>query len=1045
MEENLQIIYDRMLAGEAAINSMEGIRITNEGGRIDAEILRQEAEGQREIVKDTLQGWLNNPEQFKGDTGEQGIQGETGKSIEYTWDGTQLGVRIEGETDYTYVNLKGDKGDIGNTGKGIEFTWDGTQLGIKQEGDIVYQYTNLKGTKGDTGDTGDKGDTGNGLEFTLNGTQLGIRVEGETQYQYVDLKGDKGDIGDKGDTGDSLEFNWNGTQLGVRVEGDATYQYVNLKGDRGDKGNDGYTPVKDIDYFDGETGEQGIQGETGLTGKSLEFIWNGNQLGVRVEGEAQYQYVDLKGEKGNQGDTGNGISSIVKTSGTGAAGTTDTYTITFTNDTTTTFQVYNGANGEGAGDMLMSRYDTNQDGKVNAADTADSVPWDGISDKPSTFTPSAHNHTKSEITDFPVTLPADGGNADTVGGKYADDFANASHNHTKSQITDFPSTMPPSAHNHAISEIDVLQDELGDKVDNSRVLTDVPSNAKFTDTITTINGKTGAILKADIVALGIPTSDTNTTYTEITTAEIDAGTASTLRTITARRLKYLLDKIVALFPSKTSELTNDSGFLTSVTKSDVDLGNVDNTSDLNKPISTATQTALNGKVDNSRVLTDVPLNAKFTDTNTITTINGKTGTILKADIVALGIPSADTNTITTINGKTGEITKADIVALGIPAQDTVYTHPSSHSPSIISQDTNNRFVTDTEKATWSGKSNFSGSYTDLTNKPTIPDTSTLMPISGGVLENYVEKLTTLTGTSNAINLSLGNVFTHTLSGNSMYSIINGVSGQAHSFTLIITQTATVRTVTFSGNIKWQGGEIPDLTTANKTYVLTFMSIDGGETWLGMFGGEFCGIPDYYVMATDSDFNGTSDGTFTHSNWEVSHIIIPDVIKGVPVTSYTNMFAMTNVIGVASNNPNVTDMSHMFENSQATTLDLRYLDTSNVTDMSNMFQESQATTLDLSSFDTSNVTDMSSMFQESRATTLDLSSFDTSNVNLMGNMFVNSQATTLDLSSFNTSNVTDMSHMFENSQATTGYARTQADADRFNNSSDKPSALVFVVK
>jgi hypothetical protein len=98
------------------------------------------------------------------------------------------------------------------------------------------------------------------------------------------------------------------------------------------------------------------------------------------------------------------------------------------------------------------------------------------------------------------------------------------------------------------------------KVDNSRVLTDVPVNAKFTDTVTTINGKTGAITKADIVALGIPASDTNTTYAEITTAEIDAGTSSTLRTITARRLKYLLDKIVALFPTKTSELTNDSGF-----------------------------------------------------------------------------------------------------------------------------------------------------------------------------------------------------------------------------------------------------------------------------------------------------------------------------------------------------------------------------------------------------------------------------------------------------------------------------------------------------
>lgn len=56
-----------------------------------------------------------------------------------------------------------------------------------------------------------------------------------------------------------------------------------------------------------------------------------------------------------------------------------------------------------------------------------------------------------------------------------------------------------------------LEEELEDKVDKSQVLTDVPENAVFTDTITTINGKTGAITKADIVALGIPAQDTVTT------------------------------------------------------------------------------------------------------------------------------------------------------------------------------------------------------------------------------------------------------------------------------------------------------------------------------------------------------------------------------------------------------------------------------------------------------------------------------------------------------------------------------------------------------
>lgn len=71
---------------------------------------------------------------------------------------------------------------------------------------------------------------------------------------------------------------------------------------------------------------------------------------------------------------------------------------------------------------------------------------------------------------------------------------------------------------HSISEVSGLQGALDGKVDDSQVLTNVPAGAVFTDTITTINGKTGAISKADIVALGIPASDTNTTYGVATTS-----------------------------------------------------------------------------------------------------------------------------------------------------------------------------------------------------------------------------------------------------------------------------------------------------------------------------------------------------------------------------------------------------------------------------------------------------------------------------------------------------------------------------------------------
>lgn len=54
--------------------------------------------------------------------------------------------------------------------------------------------------------------------------------------------------------------------------------------------------------------------------------------------------------------------------------------------------------------------------EVYAAGTAASVPWSGVTGKPSTYTPSSHTHTKSQITDFPSSLPANGGNSSTVNG-----------------------------------------------------------------------------------------------------------------------------------------------------------------------------------------------------------------------------------------------------------------------------------------------------------------------------------------------------------------------------------------------------------------------------------------------------------------------------------------------------------------------------------------------------------------------------------------------------------------------------------------------------
>ena len=86
---------------------------------------------------------IQGPKGDKGDTGPQGIQGEKGEQ----------GIQgIQGEKgEKGDKGDKGDKGEKGDTGNGLEYTWNGTQLGVRLEGTTEYVYVDLKGEKGLTG------------------------------------------------------------------------------------------------------------------------------------------------------------------------------------------------------------------------------------------------------------------------------------------------------------------------------------------------------------------------------------------------------------------------------------------------------------------------------------------------------------------------------------------------------------------------------------------------------------------------------------------------------------------------------------------------------------------------------------------------------------------------------------------------------------------------------------------------------------------------------------------------------------------------------
>lgn len=199
----------------------------------------------------------------------------------------------------------------------------------------------LDGEKGENGTDGTDGLTptiGNNGNWFLGETDTGKPsrgIQGEQGIQGIQgiqgergIQGETGPIGPQGEpftikktysSVSEMNTDFNNMTLGdyvmiassVEVEDNAKL-YT--------KGQSAWIFITD---FSGATGIQGPQGERGPQG---------------VQGEQGIQGV--QGPQGIQGATGIGITSITKTS---TSGNVDTYTILFTNNNTTTFQITNGA------------------------------------------------------------------------------------------------------------------------------------------------------------------------------------------------------------------------------------------------------------------------------------------------------------------------------------------------------------------------------------------------------------------------------------------------------------------------------------------------------------------------------------------------------------------------------------------------------------------------------------------------------------------------------------------------------------------------------
>lgn len=284
-------------------------------------------------------------------------------------------------SSYTWNRVRGEK---------IMLRSDSGYMQYKYEDDVSWinliPLSSLKGADGQDG----RGivsiirTDGDGSPGTFDTYAITYSDGQFTTFQIYN--GADGEKGDKGDVGPGL------TILGTFASVEELESSVTLP-NIGDIYNIGLAPPYNLYLWDGVSwkdqgqlqGPQGEQGEPGEDGRGISSIarTSGNgapgtydtyTITFTDNTTTNFQvYNGTNGIDGQDGAPGRGIVSITRTSGTGDPGTTDTYTITYSDSTTSTFTVYNGADGQGSGDMTKAVYDTDNDGKVDSAEDADKL------------------------------------------------------------------------------------------------------------------------------------------------------------------------------------------------------------------------------------------------------------------------------------------------------------------------------------------------------------------------------------------------------------------------------------------------------------------------------------------------------------------------------------------------------------------------------------------------------------------------------------------------------------------------------------------------
>ena len=181
-----------------------------------------------------------------------------------------------------------------------------------------------------------------------------------------------------------------------------------------------------------------------------------------------------------------------------------------------------------------------------------------------------------------------------------------------------------------------------------------------------------------------------------------------------------------------------------VTKSQIGLSNVDNTADLNKPISTAAQNALNNKADKATTLAGYGI----TDAYTKTEIDNKISSVykFKGSVEDVEDLPADGNTV------------GDVYNVILTGDNYAWTEEGwdklagdiDLTPYLLKTDAEDTYAKISSLSTVAT----SGSYNDLLNKPTIPTTTNELTNNSGFITNSVNNLTNYTLTSSLSDVAL---------------------------------------------------------------------------------------------------------------------------------------------------------------------------------------------------------------------------------------------------------------------------------------------------